>query len=433
MQSPSHSTRSDVPRRESAGELLTKLYAGGGYERFVRLALSKLSDRRWESGEDAVQSASLSFLSAYDSRAGAIEDARAYFIVAVKHHAYKQNRTGARKPADLTDRVEVFGEAPAEDEVLVEVRDALKGVSEQPRQGLAMQILGFEREEIAGALGVSDRGLRKVIAQGPPGANRAAPLRRSGEISDTFWPHAPLIGRWTRSLQSRGPLRRPASTPGAVRRSANSPTETRAKRRGQLTARDLEIAAWLDRLTGASLQNIQTRFVLGQSQAYWRLQVLRDFGMVTAHRLLVELPTLFLPAGRTLRPASFEHSLRIATLIAAAEAQGRRTITEVELRRERAGEDGFPEWATDHDRAVALGCRRIPDAIEVTVSGGLRAIEIELSSKGSTRREQILGHYAASKYEQVIWLVPNDRLAALIEREVDRLGLARFMEVRNDW
>lgn len=207
---------------------------------------------------------------------------------------------------------------------------------------------------------------------------------------------------------------------------------TPAKRRGQLTLRDFEITDWADRFSGVSVENIQTRFGMGQSQAYWRLQVLRDFGMITAHRLLVELPTLFLPAGRTLRPASFEHSLRIATLVAAAEAEGRRMITEVELRRERGGEDGFPEWASDHHRTVALGCRRIPDALEVTTSGGLRAIEIELSSKGSTRREQILGHYAASKYEQVTWLVPNARLAALIEREIDRLGLARFMEVRND-
>ena len=216
--------------------------------------------------------------------------------------------------------------------------------------------------------------------------------------------------------------------------SPSADTTPRASaRRGRLTPRDFVFEAWLDRLSGASLQNIQTRFGLGQSQAYWRMQVLRDFGMVTAHRLLVELPTLFLPAGRTLRPASFEHSLRIATLIAAMEAAGRRTITEVELRRERAGEDGFPEWISDQARAAALGCRRIPDAIEVLGSGGLRAFEIELSSKGSTRREQILGHYAASKYQQVTWLVPNVRLAALIEREIDRLGLARFMEVRNDW
>jgi len=166
MQSPPHSTRSDAQRCESAGELLTQLYAGGGYQRFVRLALSQLSDRRWENGEDAVQSAALSFLSAFDSRGGAVDDARAYFIVAVKHHAYKQNRTGARKPTDLTDRWETFGAAPREDELPGDVREALRGVSDRPRQGLAMQILGFEREEIAAALGVSDRGLRKVIGKG---------------------------------------------------------------------------------------------------------------------------------------------------------------------------------------------------------------------------------------------------------------------------
>ena len=166
MQSPHHSTRSDVQRRESAGELLTQLYDGGGYRRFVRLALSQLSDRRWENGEDAVQSASVSFLSAFDGESRPIEEATAYFIVAVKHHAYKQNRTRSRKPADLTDQSEAFGAAPVEDEIPAEVREALKGVSERPRQGLAMQILGYEREEIAEALGVSDRGLRKLIGRG---------------------------------------------------------------------------------------------------------------------------------------------------------------------------------------------------------------------------------------------------------------------------
>ena len=166
MQSPPHSTRSDVQRCESAGELLTQLYAGDGYKRFVRLALSRLNDRRWETGEDVVQSASVAFLKAFDPKGHSLDEATAYFIVAVKHHAYKQNRTGSRKPADLTDRWEAFGGSPAEDEIPCDVREALKGVSERPRQGLAMQILGFEREEIAEALGVSDRGLRKVIGRG---------------------------------------------------------------------------------------------------------------------------------------------------------------------------------------------------------------------------------------------------------------------------
>ncbi|MFN8150805.1 MAG: hypothetical protein U0R24_06715 [Solirubrobacterales bacterium] len=161
--------------------------------------------------------------------------------------------------------------------------------------------------------------------------------------------------------------------------------------------------------------------------------MLKEFGLIDAHRLLVDRPTLYLPRGRTLRPASFEHTLQIARLISTLEAASASVITEVELRRERAGEDGLPAWVSDGSRAIALGCRRIPDAIEVLKSGGLRAFEIELSSKGRARREQILGCYAAARYEQVTWLVPNGRLADLIRREIDHLGLARFMEVRDDW
>ena len=182
MQSPPHSTRSDVQRRESAGELLAKLYAGDGYKRFVHLALSRLSDGRWETGEDVVQSASLSFLKAFDPNGHSLDEATAYFIVAVKHHAYKQNRTGSRKPADLTDRWEVFGEAPAEDEISGDVRETLKGVSERSRRGLAMQILGFERAEIAEALGVSDRGLRKVIGRAARSCVAASSIRAGKRI-----------------------------------------------------------------------------------------------------------------------------------------------------------------------------------------------------------------------------------------------------------
>ncbi len=164
MQSPHHSTRSDVQRRESAGELLTQLYDGGGYRRFVRLALSQLSDRRWENGEDAVQSASVSFLKAFDELNRPIEEAKAYFIVAVKHHAYRQEPHAvpqARRP----DRpLGGLRRGARRDKTTAESREALE-VSDGPA-GLAMQILGFERDEIAAALGVSDRGLRKVIGRG---------------------------------------------------------------------------------------------------------------------------------------------------------------------------------------------------------------------------------------------------------------------------
>lgn len=138
-------------------------------------------------------------------------------------------------------------------------------------------------------------------------------------------------------------------------------------------------------------------------------------------------------AGRSVRPATFDHALSVARLVAERESFDRLVATEVELRREKAGLPALPGWLSEENRQVALCCRRIPDAVERLDSGGLRAFEIELSSKGRKRREAILGHYAASKYEQITWLVPNRQLAALIRREIDGLGLARFMEVRDEW
>ena len=159
--------------------------------------------------------------------------------------------------------------------------------------------------------------------------------------------------------------------------------------RGELTGRDLEIAHWLERLMGAGLEDVRVRFGLGRSQAYRRLQVLKQFGVIASQRMRVDLPAVYLSAGRSLRPTSFEHVLQVSRLVAASERAGRPIATEVELRRERAGEAALPQWLDEEARAVALASRRIPDAIEGLASGGLRAFEIELSSKGKARREAI--------------------------------------------
>lgn len=202
--------------------------------------------------------------------------------------------------------------------------------------------------------------------------------------------------------------------------------------RGELTPRDLACAAWVGRLAGATREDLQVRFGLGKSQVYRRVQVLVQFGMVESRRVLAERPALLTAPGKSLRPASYEHAVRVAGQVAESEASGKLVISELELRRERAGAQAFPAWVGERERIVALGCRRVPDLIERLPSGGLRAIEIELSSKGRSRRERVLGHYSASKYEEVKWLVPNGQLAAVIRREIDRLGLARYMEVVDD-
>lgn len=198
---------------------------------------------------------------------------------------------------------------------------------------------------------------------------------------------------------------------------------------GVLTARDLEIFGWLGRLPGASIEQIRRRFALGRTQDYRRLQVLGSFGLVRRRQLLAERPALYTVNGQSLRPGSYEHALALAELIVAREGENAAIATDQELRRERGGRSALSQVFGPDDLEVVASCRRIPDAVESLAGGGLRAYEIELSSKGRTRRESVLSAYALSGYRQVMWLVPNAGLARLIGEEIERMGLDGFMEV----
>lgn len=201
---------------------------------------------------------------------------------------------------------------------------------------------------------------------------------------------------------------------------------------GLLTARDLEIVAWLDRLVGASVDQIRTRFELGRTQAYRRLQVLGDHGLVRRRHLSALRPPLYTVAGRSLRIASCEHAHALTELVVAIETSGGEIATELELRRGRADQARLDGRLTDQQLTTVAGCRRIPDAAQLLAGGGLRAFEVELSSKGRARRAAVLAAYAASAYEQVCWIVPDAQLAALLRTEIDACGLAQFMEVSRE-
>lgn len=198
---------------------------------------------------------------------------------------------------------------------------------------------------------------------------------------------------------------------------------------GLLTARDLELAAWLDRLAGASVDQLRRRFRLGRTQAYRRLQVLADHGLVVRRHLAATMPPLYAVPQRSLRLASCAHALASSELIVTLERSGRRAITELELRRERAAQARLGGVLSDSEREVVRGCARLPDAAQALPTGGLVAYEIELSSKGARRRERIISAYAASAYERVVWIAPDPRLARLLTHEIDQRGLAAYMEV----
>jgi DNA-binding transcriptional ArsR family regulator len=200
---------------------------------------------------------------------------------------------------------------------------------------------------------------------------------------------------------------------------------------GLVFARDLEIDDWLDRLVGASVDQIRERFGLGRTQAYRRLQVLQDHGLVRRRHLSAILPPLYTVRSRSLRIASTEHAHALTELVVSIETSGGEIATELELRRERNPQPALSCRLTVKQLATMRSCPRVPDAAELLGSGGLRAFEVELSSKGRARRAAVLAAYATSAYESVTWIAPDPQLRVLINREVAEHGLVGFMEVRD--
>jgi DNA-binding transcriptional ArsR family regulator len=198
---------------------------------------------------------------------------------------------------------------------------------------------------------------------------------------------------------------------------------------GLIVARDLELVAWLDRLVGASVEQIRARFGLGRTQAYRRLQVLQDHGLVRRRHLSALLPPLYTVGSRSLRIASTQHAHALTELVVAIESAGGDIATELELRRERARQQELDRRLTAEQLATVLGCPRIPDAVELLASGGLCAYEVELSSKGRARRSRALADYAVSDYERVHWIAPDPQLAALLSAEIEERGLSDYVEV----
>ena len=199
-----------------------------------------------------------------------------------------------------------------------------------------------------------------------------------------------------------------------------------------LTKRDLRISAWIDRLAGASIDQIQRRFDFGRSQAFLRLQILQDYGLVCRYHLLAGRPPLYVGRGRTVRPMHFEHSHLLTDVIIGLELADRHVVGEIEIRRQKFGELRLDDRLSPQQAGAVAECSRVPDAVEVAGDGSLIAYELELTSKGRKRREKILSTYAASGYAAVRWIVPDRQLAALLEREISAMGLTGFMEVSRE-
>jgi hypothetical protein len=198
---------------------------------------------------------------------------------------------------------------------------------------------------------------------------------------------------------------------------------------GLIVARDLEVVDWLERLPAASASQVAQRFGIGRSQTLHRLQVLRRHGLIARHYVLAFRPPLYTTAARRIGVSGYEHALAIGDLMTSLERDGRTALSEVELRRERTEPGAFESRLSEAQLDTVVACERLPDVVEIGSDQSLAAHEIELTSKGRTRREEILRAYAASDYSRVLWTVPDARLRRLLVDEIAEMGLSDFMQV----
>lgn len=133
-----------------------------------------------------------------------------------------------------------------------------------------------------------------------------------------------------------------------------------------------------------------------------------------------------------------EHDIGVAWLWLAARAGTFGPVSEViSERRMRSLDATAPPAGRPH--AVRLGGvgaggrerLHYPDLLLITPQGKRVAVELELSSKGRRRREQILSGYAADvRVDAVLYLVKSRQLGRAIQASARRMDIAPLVHVQ---
>jgi hypothetical protein len=148
-----------------------------------------------------------------------------------------------------------------------------------------------------------------------------------------------------------------------------------------------------------------------------------------------------LPAPRAANVDSSDHDFGLAWLWLAAHRGAFGPTREICSERRMRSEDGRPRSeALGPDRhAVRLAGigphggerRHYPDLVLITERGHRVAIELELTSKGRQRTEEILGGYAFDhRFDAVLYLVTRPETGQAIERAAVRAGIGDMVHVQ---
>lgn len=198
------------------------------------------------------------------------------------------------------------------------------------------------------------------------------------------------------------------------------------------TQRDREIVAWLGHLGAAGAEHVMRRFGMGRSWAYARLNALVADGLLTQRALLHRQPSLYVASADGLRwcgleylgvqrisPGGFEHAWQVATVAAQPMKPGWTLRSERDVRfRENQTQTliaSAPVGSDGHGRQIL----HRPDLALISPTGGVFALEVELSLKGARRLGTICLGYARAKHlDQVVYLA-TPQAARAVERAVD--------------
>ncbi len=228
-------------------------------------------------------------------------------------------------------------------------------------------------------------------------------------------------------------------------------SETPRQHRAQITDRDRTLLAYLAEHRLARTDQLQVLLGLSATAVRARLRTLIDAGLISQEVYFHRQPACqqitrrgLAAIGSPLPPprvdlSTYAHDVGVAWLWLGArdgvfgplrEVIGERTLRS----RDRPGRPSTPPLAVRMGGVGPGGLERLhyPDLLLVTAAGRRVALELELTSKGRSRRENILSAYGADPHvDTVLYLVPSRRTGAAILASARRLGIEDIVRVQS--
>ena len=229
-----------------------------------------------------------------------------------------------------------------------------------------------------------------------------------------------------------------------------SGNERSAAGHSELSAPDAQLLGFMAEHRFLAFAHAQSLLQVSPARVWPRLRWLEARGYIRREQPFGGKRSFFLITAQGLRSAgsrlraprfhlgAYEHDLGAAWLWLAAQAGAFGPLTRAVSERTMRSQDatappGGEPLAVRLPGPGAAGRARLhyPDLLLITAEGKRIAIELELSAKGATRRERILGSYAAdARIDAVLYLVSNPRLGRTIARSAERMGIEHLVRVQ---